>query len=244
MPPPNSKPRRPMRVAIAALAVSLAVMAALIVFLIWGRSAPTVAPAPSPSASPTPSPSATSSPSATPTRDPGESNAPTPSASAASTPVASPSPTPAATQSATTSTAASASTPSTASASPAPTMNWEGKATFEYFTAEVLSNDAVPDAEVVEDKAGLLVEVCVRRALDGTDGALITTDPWTLEDANGNTQTPQEPGYRPAFPASKQYPVGECARGFLTFDYVPADGGYAMLVYENGLGERAVWQFH
>lgn len=253
MPPPSPKPRRPMRVAIAALAVSLAVMAALIVFLIWGRSAPTVAPAPSPSVSSTPSfsatpsPSAMSSASATPTQPPSEPVATTSHPSTTATPVASPSPPPgSAIPAATTSTPASPATtePPAPSTSPGQTMRWEGRATFEHFTVEVLSDDAVQDAEIVEDKAGLLVEVCVSKALDGEDGARVTTDPWTLEESNGNIQTPQQPGYKPAFPAGKQYPVGKCARGFLTFDFISTDSDHARLVYDNGLGDRAVWQFH
>lgn len=46
---PTPKPRDPMRVAIAILGVAVLVMAAIVAFLIWGRSTPTVVPAPTPS---------------------------------------------------------------------------------------------------------------------------------------------------------------------------------------------------
>lgn len=243
---PSTKPRRPIRVAIAALSVALVALAALIAFLIWGRSAPTVAPSPSPSpsltASAQPSPTVTETASPTPTI----ASPPTTTPSSAA-PAPAPSPEDS-TPEATTAVSTTAST-STTSAAPSPaagqTMMWEGKATFEHFTVEVLSEDVDQEtAEIVEGKAGLLVEVCVTKAVDGTGGARITTEPWTLEDSDDNTQTPQKVGYKPAFPTDAEYAVGECARGFLTFDYVSVDTDYANLVYDNGLGDRAVWQFH
>ena len=47
-------------------------------------------------------------------------------------------------------------------------MAWEGKATFEHFTVEVLRDTG--DGEMIEGKAGLPVEVCVVKALDDGDG--------------------------------------------------------------------------
>lgn len=229
----SGKPRNPVRVAIVVLGVALVVMAAIIAFLVWGRSTPTITPSPSPSSAT--SPAATAAPTvipvdATPSRTP--SHNPVVGTTAPGT--------------------TSGASPSTAPAkTPAPsepavqTMMWEGKATFEHFTVEVLSEDADQGADgMVDGKAGLLVEVCVIKALDDSARARITTDPWTLEDSDNNVQTPQKVGHEPAFPADGEYAVGECARGFLTFDYVSVDSDYAVLVYDNALGDRAVWQFH
>ncbi len=49
---PTRKQRSPMRVAIAILSVAVVVMALIVAYLVWGRTAPTVVPAPTPSASP------------------------------------------------------------------------------------------------------------------------------------------------------------------------------------------------
>lgn len=240
---PNSTPRRPMRVAIGALAVALVAMAALIMFLIWGRSAPTVAPPPVPTLSTTPSPSIPPSPSPTATDattpdDPTPMPTPTPTTAApstASTPttVVTPSTTPPA------STAAPSSAPAAAQ-----TMMWEGKAAFDNFSVEVLSDDGGRQDGIVEDKAALLVEVCLTGAPEVPEVQQITYEAWALEDSEGNVQTPQPNGHQPAFPSDGQYLVGECTRGFLTFDFVSPEGGYAMLVHDDGLGHRAVWQFH
>ncbi len=123
-------------------------------------------------------------------------------------------------------------------------MMWEGKATFDAVTVEVLQEDPDQDTTMIQDKAGLLVEVCVIKGADGTDGAKITSQSWTLEDSDGNVQTPQQGGYEPAFPTDAQLSAGKCVRGFLTFDYVSAESDYADLVHEDSLGNRAVWQFH
>ncbi|RMB58264.1 hypothetical protein EAX62_13770 [Tessaracoccus antarcticus] len=108
----------------------------------------------------------------------------------------------------------------------------------------MLQDDANQDAPMIEGKAGLLVEVCATLALEGDDTVRISSDPWSLQDAEGNVQKPQQGGYEPAFPSDADYAVGECARGYLTFDYLSAESDYANLVYENGFGDRAVWQFH
>ncbi len=232
------KPRSPMRVAIAVLSVAVVVMALIVAYLVWGRSTPTVLPAPTPSASPTtPSPSTTVSTTPTPAPSTLSTAAPATTPASSNSPVATETPT-----------SPSPTAPNTSSAPPVPapaqTMMWEGKATFEHFSVEVLRDDAPQDTPMLENKAGLPVEVCVVKTLDGSDTARISSDPWTLEDSEGTVQTPQAGGYQPAFPADGEYAVGECARGYLTFDYLPAGGDYANLVYENGLGDRAVWQFH
>ena len=121
---------------------------------------------------------------------------------------------------------------------------WEGKATFEYFTAEVLRDDAPGDDTMIEGKAALLVEVCLTGDFQGSGKGLITSAPWTMEDSTGTIQKAQAGGYEPAFPASVEVAVGDCVRGYLTFDYLAPDGDGVDLVYQNGLGDRAIWQFH
>ena len=238
---PTPKPRDPMRVAIAILGVAVLVMAAIVAFLIWGRSTPTVVPAPTPS-----SPLVNSTPTTT-TASPAP-----PLAGATTTPELAPTteapspPSPPSSRATATgeTTSPMQTTSPTQTSSPAQTMMWEGTATFEHFTVEVLRDDANQGAEAIEGKAGLLVEVCVTQALDGGGTARISSDPWTLEDSEGTVQRPQAGGYQPAFPTGGEFAVGECAHGYLTFDYLPAGGDQANLVYENGLGDRAVWQFH
>lgn len=235
---PKTSRHSPMRVAIIALAVAVVATAVLVAFLVWGRDAPTALPAPTPSPSSSPSRLAPS---------PVPSDNPSPMASApVSAGPESPTPAPATSAPPVTAPVSTAATPGPSKASPATaqTMMWEGRATFEHFTVEVLQDDADPDASMIEDKAGLLVEVCVTKGTDGTDGAPISSEPWTLQDSDGNVQVPQQGGYEPAFPEETRLPVGKCARGFLTFDYVSVESDFANLVYENDLGDRAVWQFH
>ena len=64
-----------------------------------------------------------------------------------------------------------------------------------------MQDDPNQDFEIIEDRAGLPVEVCVIKGVDGTNGAMISSESWTLEDADGNVQPPQQGGYEPAFPA-------------------------------------------
>lgn len=240
---PTPKPRDPMRVAIAILGVAVLVMAAIVAFLIWGRSTPTVVPAPTPSSplvNSTPTTTTTTASPATPIA------AATTTTELATTTEAPSTPSPASSSATATgeTTSPMQTTSPTQTSSPAQTMMWEGTATFEHFTVEVLRDDANQGAEAIEGKAGLLVEVCVTQALDGGGTARISSDPWTLEDSEGTVQRPQAGGYQPAFPTGGEFAVGECAHGYLTFDYLPAGGDQANLVYENGLGDRAVWQFH
>ena len=232
-----SKRRNPIKVAIAALGVALVAMAALIVFLVWGR------PAPSMTTSPSPTPTATTSATTTASAPPVTTAAPSTAPASTAPP---PGPTPEPSIAASTSAPAASPSPTTTAPSPVPTtqtMMWEGKATFENFTVEVVRDDPGQEAAMIEGKAGLPVKVCLTGDLDGSGAALISASPWTLEDSDGNVQKPQEGGYEPAFPTSAEYAVGDCVSGFLTFDYVSA-GSDANLVYENGLGDRAVWQFH
>lgn len=123
----------------------------------------------------------------------------------------------------------------------------EGLATFENFTVELLPYDEDSAPERIEGKERFEVEVCVVQGLDGDDGLTrITNDPWYIESPSGETQRAIDDGvYDPVFPPDGDYAVGECASGWLTFDEFdesPLD--YMSLVYENGLGDRAIWNFH
>lgn len=229
--------RDPIKVAIAALGVALVIMAALIAFLVWGRQPPKVSPPPAPVTSATTTPTATATRSTPEPSKPSASVEPTAAATSATA--------------ATTSPGTPVATPQVSSAPPAPpvpsspqTMMWDGKATFTYFTAEVLHDDPDGDDTLIDGKAALPVEVCLTGDLDGSGKGRITSAPWTMEDSLGSIQQPQTGGYQPAFPTSVDVPVGGCVRGYLTFDYVSSDSEGANLVYENGLGDRAVWQFH
>ena len=135
------------------------------------------------------------------------------------------------------------SAPEQTKPAPGQTMMWQGRATFDNFTVELLEDTG--DGEMVEGKAGLPIEVCVTKALEEGQPTRVSLEPWLLEDSNGNTQRPQVPGaYEPAFPAEGTYGEGECVSGYLTFDLITEPVDYVELVYANGLGDRAVWQFH
>lgn len=220
--------RDPIKMVVVALGVALAILAALIAFLVWGRPAPQVLPPPAPSTSVPTSPAATATNTATEPSEPAASTQPPAAPTTSPTKAPAPSPEPSATP----------------SASAQQTMMWEGKATFEFFTAEVLRDDAEGDDTMIEGKAALLVEVCLTGDYQGSGTGLITSAPWTMEDSTGTIQKPQAGGYEPAFPASTEVAVGDCARGYLTFDYLAPDADGVDLVYQNGLGDRAIWQFH
>ncbi|GAB3819510.1 hypothetical protein GCM10028820_23600 [Tessaracoccus terricola] len=133
--------------------------------------------------------------------------------------------------------------PTPASPAPGQTMMWQGRATFDNFTVELLEDTG--EGEMIEGKAGLPIEVCVTKALEAGQPSRVSLEPWHLEDSNGNVQRPQVPGaYEPAFPAEGSYGEGECVSGYLTFDLITEPVDYVELVYANGLGDRAVWQFH
>lgn len=203
------------------LAVALVAVVGLVAYLALNRTPADPTPQPSPSISPTPaattpSPSSDPEPTVEPTNEPAEPEPTEP------VPVTEEEPTPA----------------------PAQTLMWQGLATFEHFTVE-LQEDSGDGPEVPEGKAVLPVEVCLVKALDDGDTARISLDPWSLEDSSGSVQRPQVPGsYEPAFPTEGTYSVGECASGYLTFDLVTDSVDWVNLVYSNGLGDRAVWQFH
>lgn len=181
-------------------------------------------------------------PTTTPERTPTEgTSAPTP---ASSTPVAT---TPSNEPTATPSGPGSTPVPPSTSVEPTSetTMQWQGKAEFEHFSVELMpEGDGV---STIEGAAGFYVEVCVLSALpEGDSGkTLITSQPWRLEDSTGTRRSPRPQGaYEPPFPATGHYDVGQCATGWLTFDALEGPIDFSTLVYENGLGDKAVWQFH
>lgn len=160
-----------------------------------------------------------------------------PAPGATGTAVTSPAPTGVGTE------ASATSAPEQTAPAPGQTMMWQGRATFDNFTVELLEDTG--DGEMIEGKAGLPIEVCVTKALEEGRPTRVSLEPWLLEDSNGNTQRPQVPGaYEPAFPAEGTYGEGECVSGYLTFDLITDQVDYVELVYANGLGDRAVWQFH
>lgn len=233
MPEPTTSRHNLMRVVIIVLAVAVVAMAAFVVFLLWVRGAQTEPPAPDPN----PSTSPVSEPSPRPSVE-GDQSTTTPLDST-------PSPATPSTTAVSTATASLQATTTTPEAPTAgQTMMWEGMATFDNITVELLQEDEDQSAAMIDGKAGFLVEVCVMTDVDGGDGALITSASWTLEDSDVNVQSPQEDGYTPPFPTETLAQVGECAKGFLTFDYVSANSDYANLVHDDDLGNRAVWQFH
>lgn len=120
-----------------------------------------------------------------------------------------------------------------------------GLATFENFTVEVFPYDEDTAPEVIEGKIGFEAEVCVVKALsDGTD-TRVSTEPWTLEASSGETRRPVEGAYDPIFLPQSDVAEGECVRGWLTFDEFEAEQlDWAALIYANGLGDRALWNFH
>lgn len=148
----------------------------------------------------------------------------------------------------------SGSPSSEASASVAPsgygdeqTFLWEGKATFDSFTVELLPDDEATRPEPIEGKTGTEVEVCVLQQVGDSDDGLtrISQEPWRFESDTGEVLRPVENVYQPGFPTEDQLAEGDCVRGWLTFDeFQDQDLSYTQLVYENGLGDQAIWSFH
>lgn len=129
---------------------------------------------------------------------------------------------------------------------PEQTFLGEGLASFESFSAELLPWDAVPEPEPIRGRTGFNVEVCVLQSV-GSDpsGTRVSLEPWTMESSAGEVRRPVTGGYSPAFGPEVFLDVGECASGWLTFDnFDDQDIDYSRLVYANGLGERAIWNFH
>ena len=122
-------------------------------------------------------------------------------------------------------------------------MLWEGKATFEYFSVELTPNHL--ELESIPGLSNFEVEVCVLKPV-GSDGtSRVSVEPWWLESEKGEIQRPIEARYEPAFPAKDALEAGECTKGWLAFNnFGDTSVDYTYLIYQNGLGERAVWSFH
>lgn len=244
---PERGRRSPMRVAVVVLGVALVALAAVIAYLVWGNRSPSVVPAPTPQHSPTiatPSAPASAGKTATPGTTPPVSEPVLPPTTVVLPATATPATSPPVAQvsSAPPSSPATATTATTAVA--AQTMMWDGLATFERLTVEVVQDDGGQNKEMIEGKAGLLVEVCATHDADTSSTTDAGPGTWTLQDSLGNTQTPQQGGYHPPLPTDAVPSAGKCLQGYLTFDYVSEESGYASLVYEDAAGNRAVWEFH
>lgn len=130
---------------------------------------------------------------------------------------------------------------------PEPTQRFLGSghtATFRYFSVTVL--DEAPTT-LVDDRAGLRVRVCVRELPPGYAGSVrISRDPWHLVSDKEISLSPATSGlYQPAFPVETTKAVGQCQEGFLTFVIPPNYfNDSTNLVYANGVGETASWNFH
>jgi hypothetical protein len=203
-------------------AVALVALVALVVGLLWVRNAsgPT-----STDAAPVTTAAAPSSPSATIASQPAS---PTP----ATTTIDSPKP------------SASAVPPTPTAEATQQFLGAGHTATFRYFEVTVL-NEA--PAAPVDNKGGLKVRVCVRELPPGSTGVVrVSRDPWRLVSDKDISLTPATSGlYEPAFPVETTKAVGQCQEGFLTFS-IPPDffNDSSNLVYANGVGETASWNFH
>lgn len=119
--------------------------------------------------------------------------------------------------------------------------------TFRYFTVSYGDTNQQPTR--IEGVDGFFVKVCARELPEDNKAAgtvPVTRGAWKLEPfPNASARTPlTSGGYSPAYPASANLKVGECASGWLSFTApTEAIDGYN-LVYENGVGERAVWNIH
>ena len=77
------------------------------------------------------------------------------------------------------------------------------------------------------------------------DGTRVSLEPWSLTSSADEVQRPVTGGHSPAFGPEAFLGVGECTSGWLTFEnFENQDIDHSMLVYSNGLGDRAIWNFH
>ncbi len=169
-------------------------------------------------------------------------------ASATASSVPSPAPSTATVASPTVAPTSSQATSKAPAPAPEPTQQFVGAgetATFRYFAVTVLEEGP---AAPVDTKAGLKVRVCVRELPPGTVGTAvrISRDPWRLVSDKNISLTPAAGDlYAPAFPVETTKAVGQCQEGFLTFVIPPNFfNDFSNLVYANGVGETASWNFH
>lgn len=215
---------------IAILSMLLVAIVVVIIVLALDRGKPEEA---VPSPTPTPTPSTTVPATPEPSQVPSTEPAPTSAAPSTASPEE-PEPTPQETD------------PTTVPAGPEQTFLGEGLASFNSFSVELLPWDAVPEPEPIQGMTGFYVEVCVLQAV-GSDaaGTRVSLEPWTMVSSADEVQRPVTGGYFPAFGPEVFLDVGECTSGWLTFNnYTFQEIDHSMLVYANGLGERASWNFH
>lgn len=227
---------------IAVLSMLLVAIVVVIVMLALDRNQQDEAvpsPTPSPTAtSPAPTPTTTSpAPSPTPSPDPSATPSPEPAPTSASpepSGEASEEPTP------------ESSPTTTPAGEEEQTFLGEGIATFDSFSVELLPWDAAAEPEPISGLTGFNVEVCVLQQV-GSDaaGTRVSLEPWTLTSSADEVQRPVTGGYPPEFGPEVFLEVDECTSGWLSFeDFENQDIDYSMLVYANGLGDRAIWNFH
>lgn len=117
------------------------------------------------------------------------------------------------------------------------------RARFEHFTVEILPVEEYPSSPGI---SGVYARVCVNKTTDADHRTRISLDPWSFVDQDGRTREPlRRGGYTPAFPADDRYRVGDCAEGWISFKAFPqSDYGSVTVIYANGVGEKATWNFH
>lgn len=213
-----------LKVTIAVVAVILAALVIWIITLLTGGDGQETTPEPAP----IPSVTASAEPSTSPEPEPSEAPTPGPSPEPAPT-SEEPQPEPT----------------SEPTETPEQSFLAAGLATFDNFTVEVFAYDEDTAPEVIDGKIGFEAEICVIKALNAGTDTRVSTEPWTLAASSDETRRPVEGIYDPAFPPESDVAEGDCVRGWLTFDEFEAEQlDWATLIYANGLGDRALWNFH
>ncbi len=165
---------------------------------------------------------------------------------AASTDTNAPQPTPPASSALTTpqreqsaSTTASPVQPSTGEredASPKTKPTVGSSAVFRHFKVAVSKVERRSDSQVV-----VRAQVCVRSLPPDPQGnrTRISWDPWSVRAGNQTVDAELAgPGPDGLFPRNATYAVGDCALGWIPFR---TKSGIGEITYENGIGDRAVW---
>ena len=153
------------------------------------------------------------------------------------------------------SSAPSSTPPSTVGAAPQQFLG-PGKATFPHLTVEFTDGPKGYNPPIqMEFVAGFYIRTCVTSLPDEykAAGAMpVSLAPFsavmgTVEQENKLTRLAPKDGHQPAYPASASLAPGQCVEGFVSFDFadhasVPSD--YTNLIYQNSLGDKAVWNNH
>jgi len=136
----------------------------------------------------------------------------------------------------TTSSPSPTSTSTTREASPQPKQPSGSSAVFRHFKVAVSKLERRSDTQVVVE-----VQVCVRSLPPDPQGnrTRISWDPWSVR-AGRRTIDADLVGAKPRhlFPRSATYAVGDCALGWIPFQTTDEIGE---VTYENGIGDKAVW---